>query len=345
MTDAAALTPPAEGESIAIAPGILWARMALPFKPDHVNIYALADDDGWTLVDCGPDLPASRAAWDALRAGPLAGRPIARLLITHHHIDHIGLAGHILAQEDGCALMISRTAYLMARMLTLDVQDRPLPETLAFWRRAGMSPDRIATRAAARPFNQSDAAQPLPLGFRRLAEGQHLTLGGRDWTVRMGEGHAPEHATLWSDDVVIGGDQLLARISPNLGVYATEPQADPVGAWLESCARLATYAQDGHLTLPGHGVPFRGLPARLIALIENHEAALNRLEDALRTAPRTAADCFDVLYRRRIAESEYGLALVEAVGHVNHLAATGRIRPAGLTGDGGQLWRATSGGA
>jgi len=312
--------------------------MALPFKPDHVNVYALAGNDGWTVIDCGPDLPATRAAWAALRAGPLSGI-VARLLVTHHHIDHIGLAGRIMAEE-GCALLMSRTAWLMGRMQILDVQSRPTPQALAFWRRAGMTPDRIAQRAEARPYNMSDAAQPLPPGFRRLAEGQRLTLGGRDWTVRLGEGHAPGHVTLWNDEVVIGGDQLLAAISPNLGVYPTEPEADPVGAWLESCARLATCATDTQLVLPGHGVPYRGLPARLAALIENHEAALGRLEDALRQGPRTAADCFDVLYRRRIGESEYGLALAEAIGHVNHLAATGRIRSAGLTGDGGQLWQA-----
>ena len=114
-----------------------------------------------------------------------------------------------------------------------------------------------------RPFNFADTVAPMPLGFTRIVEGQTLHIGARGWTVRMGNGHAPEHATLWNADVVIGGDQLLPSISPNLGVYATEPQADPVADWLEACERLSAHATPEQLVLPGHKLPFRGLPTRL----------------------------------------------------------------------------------
>lgn len=336
----AAEAPPAPGEMTEIAPGILWARVALPMQLDHVNVYALDDGDGWTLVDSGFDSRRSRETWQALLDGPLAAKPVTRMLATHHHADHIGLAGWFVAQ--GAELLTSRTAWLMARMQILDVQDRPTPQALAFWRHAGMPADLLQARANERPFNMADCCHALPPGFTRLTEGDRLHAAGRDWRVRMGHGHAPEHVTLWSesDDLVIGGDQLLPSISPNLGVYPTEPAADPVGEWMASCRAFLPHAHADQLVLPGHGLPYRGLPERLTALIDNHETALTRIVAALKAGPRTTAGLFDVLYRRRIGPDTYGLALVEAVGHVNHLLATGRVWQTGTTEDKAALWGA-----
>lgn len=336
----AVTTPPGPSEVIELAEGVLWARLPLPMKLDHVNVYALAEDDGWTLIDTGFDTRRTRAAWEALLAGPLQGRPVTRVIATHHHADHIGLAGWF--QAKGAELWTSRTAWLMARMQLLDVQERPTPEALAFWRRAGMDRDTLQTREAERPFNMADCCHPLPPGFRRITEGDHLRIGGRNWVARMGNGHAPEHVTLWSldDNLVIGGDQLLPSISPNLGVYPTEPLADTVGDWLESCARLQAFAREDQLVLPGHNIPFTGLPDRLSQLIDNHHSALKRMVKALSAEPRTVAGCFDILYRRKIDAGTYGLALVEAVGHMNHLAASGQVWPVGTTEDGAVLWGA-----
>lgn len=333
-------TPPAEGEAVEIAPGVLWLRLPLPMSLDHVNVYALADDDGWTIVDTGFDSKRGRAIWQALRDGPLAGKLVARVIGTHHHPDHIGLAGWFMA-NDGAELLISRTAWLTARMLVLDEQDRPAPETVAYWRRAGMSADALAKRAGERPFNFADMVYPLPQGFRRLNDGDQISFGRRRWTVVMGHGHAPCHATFWSldDDLVIGGDQLLPSISPNLGVYASEPDADPVAEWLESCTVMAARAEPRHLVLPGHKLPFTGLPTRLQQLIDNHHGALDRLLEALTVAPRTAVGCFDILFKRRIGDAELGLALVEAMAHVNYLRHRGLVRQVDET-DGAALWGA-----
>ncbi len=315
---------PEAGEAIEVAEGILWLRLPLPMALDHVNVYALDDGDSWTIVDTGFDAGHVRAAWTAALAGPLAGRRVRRVLVTHHHPDHVGLAGWF--QSEGAELLTTRTAWLMARMLTLDVQDRPAEETLAFWRAAGMAPEIYARRATERPFNFADIVAPMPLGYSRISEGQTVRAGGREWTVRMGAGHAPEHATLWSGDgeVVIGGDQLLPSISPNLGVYATEPEADPVADWIAACERLAPHATEAQLVLPGHKLPFRGLPLRLSQLVENHYGALARLRRHL-VEPRSAGECFDPLFKRRIGEGEYGLALVEAMAHCLHLWHRGEV--------------------
>ncbi len=330
---------PAPGETVEVAPGIVWLRLPLPMALDHVNVYALDDGDGWTVVDTGFDTARTRAMWEAALAGPLAGRPVRRVVATHHHPDHIGLAGWFARR--GAEVVTTRTAWLTARMLVLDEQAAPPPETLAFWRGAGMAPDIYAARRAARPFNFADCVAPLPNGFNRLVNGGTFNAGGRTWDVRMGDGHAPEHATLWSrtGDLVLGGDQLLPSISPNLGVYPSEPLADPVGDWLAACDRLAPFATDAQLVLPGHKTPYTGLPLRMRQLAQNHHGALSRLEAWLET-PHTAAECFAPLFKREIGEGTYGLALSEALAHCLHLWHTGRATRT-VRDDGAWLWQAT----
>ncbi|MEM9580413.1 MAG: MBL fold metallo-hydrolase, partial [Pseudomonadota bacterium] len=315
--------PPGGAEAIEVAPGVLWMRLPLPMKLDHVNIYALDDGDSWTVIDTGFASRKSRAIWADLMAGPLGGKPVSRVLVTHHHPDHIGLAGWFQS-EHGAELITTRTAWLMGRMLQLDEQDAPTQETLDFWRSAGMAEGVLAERAAERPFNFADVVAPLPLGYTRIKEGDTIRAGGRNWDVRIGNGHAPEHATLWSrdDNLVIAGDQILPSISPNVGVYPTEPMADPIGEWLEACERLAPLARADHLVLGGHKVPFTGLPRRMEQLIDNHHGALRRLLEFIET-PKAASECFSPLFKRSIGEGEYGLALVEAVAHLSHLYQTG----------------------
>ncbi|OCX66891.1 MBL fold hydrolase [Thioclava sp. SK-1] len=308
---------PATGHTIEIRPGVHWMRLPLPMALDHVNAYALDDGDGWTVVDPGIDTPACRAALQAVLDGPLAAKPVTRVVVTHYHPDHIGLAGWL--QAKGASLWTTRTSWLQARMLQLDAQDRPAPETLAFWRAAGMDATIYDTRQNERPFNFADCVHPLPLGYRRVVAGQWLKMGGRDWVVRIGHGHAPEHATFWSDDLVLGGDQLLPSISANLGVYASEPDADPVQDWIDSARAMQPFASDAQLILPGHKLPFTGLPLRLNQMIENHSGALRRLRAHLETGAKTACDCFPPLFKRQIDAGTYGLALVEAVAHLNHL--------------------------
>ncbi len=317
--------PPALNKVIEVADGVFWARMPLPMALDHVNVFILDEGDSWAVVDTGFDTAKTRRLWQDLLDGPLAGKPVGRVIVTHHHPDHIGLAGWFQT-EHGAQLLTTRTAWLMARMLVLDEQERPNAETLAFWKSAGMDPDVYAQREGERPFNFKDVVSPLPLGFKRLVQGQRIEIGGRLWDVHMGNGHAPEHATLWdvSGELVIGGDQLLSTISPNLGVYATEPEADPVADWLEACERLQSLATQAQLILPGHKLPFTGIPTRLRQMISNHHNALTRLEAFLAT-PRTAAECFQPLFKRDIKGGEYGLALVEAVAHVNHLFLLGKV--------------------
>ena len=329
--------PPAEGQAVKVAEGIVWLRLPLPGALDHVNAYALDDGASWTIVDTGLSSKRGKAIWQALLAGPLGGKPVGRLIVTHHHPDHLGLAGWFQAQ--GAELVITRTAWLYARMLTLDEQATRSPESTLFLTRAGMGAEALAQKAAERPFNFCDVVDPMPLGFARLEEGTVLHAAGRRWQVRLGQGHAPDHATLWSldDHLVLGGDQFLATITPNIGVYATEPDADPLSEWLTSCRRFQPLVRPDQLILPGHKLPFTGLPQRLTQKIASHEAALARLLDHL-SSPIRAVDCFSALYRRSLGPEDFGLALAETLAHLNCLHRQGQITRT-LLSDGAWGWQ------
>ena len=330
--------PPDHGAAVEVAEGVLWIRLPLPMTLDHVNVYALDDGDSWTVVDTGIHSDHAVALWEQVLTGPLQGKPVGRVILTHHHPDHIGMAGWLMERFDA-ELVTTRTAWLLARMLILDVEERPTRQTLEFWLSAGMDPEVYEARKTERPYNFADTSYPIPVGYSRVQQGDTIRAGGRDWDVHIGNGHAPEHLTLWSrdDNLVIAGDQIIASISPNLGVYPTEPEADPVAEWLEACSRLAGLAHEDHLVLPGHRLPFTGLPVRMRQLIENHHGALDRLR-AFLDGPKTATECFPALFKRKIDGDSYGLALVEAVAHLNHLHQAGEISRT-RRADGAWLWQ------
>ncbi len=318
-------TPPEHGQAIEVAKGVFWMRLPLPMKLDHVNVYALDDGDSWTIIDTGFNSRTTRRIWGDLLAGPLKGKPVKRVVVTHHHPDHVGLAGWFQS-EHGAQLVTTRTAWLFARMLLLDDQTTASLETIEFWKSAGMDPEILEKRRTERPFNYADIVAPMPLGFTRIQQGDNFEMGGRTWDIHIGNGHAPEHATFWSrdDNLVISGDQILSSISPNIGVYATEPEADPLAGWLEACERLKKLARADQLVLGGHKLPFTGLPIRMRQLIDNHHGCLERLLKYL-DEPKPASSCFATLFKRRIDGDIYGLALVEAVAHVVHLYHDGLV--------------------
>lgn len=323
---------------IEVATGVHWLRLPLPMALDHVNIYVLDDGDGWTLIDTGMDTRKVRAMWQAVLDGPLQGKPVKRVVATHHHPDHIGLNGWFV-QEHGAEHLSTQVAYLMGRMLTLDVQEHYTEGQVDFYRKAGMWSDLLEARRHDRPFNFGDMVHPIPLGFTRLSEGQTITMGGRDWIVRIGHGHAPHHATFWSmsDNLVLSGDQIIPSISSNIGVYPTEPDANPLDDWMKSCTHFQQFATEDQLVLPGHKTPFYGAPLRLKQLLENHISALDRLRETLVT-PQSAGDVLEAVFKRKIKESEHSMALVESLAHCNYLWHAGEVSRT-LSADGVNLWQ------
>ncbi len=327
--------PPAPGEIIEIETGIFWARMPLPMLIDHVNVYILEGVDSLTIIDTGLNVGLCRRSWMNILKSFFKGKTVKKVLITHHHPDHIGLLGWFM-ENYSLKVLCSRTSWLLARMLYFDKQDKPTAQAVEFWRKAGMDKETLELKLSEKPFNFSDGVAYFPLGFEALSNGQTINLGGKEWKVQFGQGHAPDHITLWGLDrkIVFSGDQIIPGISSNLGVYPTEPFLDTVGAWMETCARFKEMASSDHLVLPGHKLPFTGLKERLSQLIENHSQVLGRIEKFLSNNPSTAVELFEPIFRRSIKTSEYGLALAEAVGHINYFRVRNRL-----------LWRTRSDGA
>ena len=326
---------PLAGEAIAVAPGVLWLRLPLPMALNHINLYAIEDGEGWAVVDAGLATDVSREGWTKALAGVLGGRPVTRVICTHMHPDHIGLAGW-LCERFGAPLLMSRTEYVTGRMLIGDEALGPPAGAEAFYRATGWSDEQVARwRDGYGGFGRM--VQDFPRDYRRVQDGDVLSVGGDDWRVVVGEGHSPEHVCLWreKDGVFIAGDQILPRISSNISIWPTEPQADPLGDWLRSLAALKERLPGDLLVLPSHGEPFHGVTLRLEALMRGHEVALKRLEKTLR-APCRAVDVFGALFARPVGDAVLGMATGEALAHLNYLERQGRGRR--VRDEGGVDW-------
>jgi glyoxylase-like metal-dependent hydrolase (beta-lactamase superfamily II) len=314
---------PEAGELLAAAPGIGWARLPMPGSLKHINVWAIEDDGGVALVDTGLNIAPAREGWEALLAGPLAGQRVTRIIVTHFHPDHVGLAGWLCARF-AAPLWMTRTEWLFARMLSLDVRDAPPAEAAAYQRAAGWDEARIEAEAQKGWGRFAAAVAPVPISFVRMQHGDTIRIGARDWRVVVGSGHSPEHACLVDavGGVMIAGDQVLPRITSNVSVSLSEPRGDPLGDWLASIDRLKALPAD-LLVLPGHGEPFTGLHARLNALAAGHHGRLDALAKRLAT-PMRAVDCFGILFGRAVDDSVYGLATGEALAHLRYLEGQSR---------------------
>ncbi len=317
--------PPGRGEAFEVAPGVLWARIPLPFRLDHVNIYFLDDGEGWAVVDTGIDNEKARAAWDALLAGPLAGRRLTRLVVTHMHPDHIGLAGWLTERFD-IPLLTSQTAYIECLNLSLAPGKLQAPVYRDFYLRNGLD-EATTALIATMGHDYLGMVAPLPPTFDRLVAGDRLTIGRRNFDVLAGDGHAPEQLMLFNDEdrVFLAADQALAKISPNVSVSAMSPRDDPLGLYLRSLAALKAALPADSLALPGHQLPFYGLHERVDELTAHHAARCEALMRACREKPHQAAELLPVLFTRELDPHQMGFAFSELLAHVNYLLDRGAL--------------------
>ena len=166
----------------------------------------------------------------------------------------------------------------------------------------------------------------LPDAFVRRSDGERLDINGREWRVITGAGHSPEHVCLWCETlgVFISGDQILPRISSNVSVFPTEPQADPLADWLASCRKLQAMLPSDILVLPSHNEPFTGAHKRLEALVDGHELGMRRIIGRLER-PMSAVELFGALFARRIDQDTLGMATGETIAHLNCLMGRGLV--------------------
>ena len=320
-------SPPGPGETIAIAPGIWWLRMPLPFALDHINLWLIEDGDGWTIVDCGYTSAETKALWEKIFAGRLGTRRVSRVIATHYHPDHIGLA-HWLVERWRAPLWMSEKEWLYARLFSLEDGPDATAIRTGFAREAGL--DAAASEAfAVRHRNYRRGVPAVPATYHRIGDGTAIEIGGRCWQVVVGEGHAPEHACLYCAEagVLIAGDQILPKISPNISVQAHEPDGDPLARYLASLAKLGRAIPAGALVLPSHNLPFYGVGQRISELGAHHRARCAEVLAAC-ASPHSAAELMPILFRRRLDAHQTGFALGEALAHLHYLMGRGEIERA-----------------
>lgn len=316
--------PAADGSVVEVAPGVLWLRQPMPMSLDHINVYLLRDGEGWTMVDTGLNTARSRELWEEIVATRLDGLPLTRLICTHSHYDHAGLAAWLMRRY-GLPLLMSYGEYFMMRGLSGPPE--VLPEShLRFYREAGMPQDMVERMFDA--LRRDPFMPEVPPSYQRIRDGELIRIGERDWRVLIGEGHSPEHACLYCerDCILLAGDQLLPRITSNVLVTPIEPEGNPLQLWLASLDRLDQLAPDT-LVLPSHQGVFRGLHARVQELHAHHEQQFELLLSALDELG--AATAFELMQRqfpkRRHAIDDL-MAQGETIAHLSCLRYQGRLR-------------------
>jgi glyoxylase-like metal-dependent hydrolase (beta-lactamase superfamily II) len=308
-------------ETTQVTPNLFRMRMELPFPPGHVNCWLLRDGAGWLVVDAGAHVPGAMQRWEDTFAAVLEGRPVTRVLVTHFHYDHVGLAGWMCDRWQA-PLLMSRTEYLQTRLLLAEDSGALAAQMLAQGRDAGAPDSYLRHLAGRRPLYRSEVT-PVPHHYQRLRAGDTLVVDGQPWQVRVGRGHAPEMLCLYSAEqgLLIGADQILPRISPYIGVMSWEPEGDPLAEFLLSNQTFRDLPRDT-LVLPSHGEPFTGLHARIDALDAHHAERLATLTAAL-DRPMTGYEAARVLFPRVVEDSQIGFVIGEGLAHLNRLVATG----------------------
>ncbi len=325
---------PESGRAITLAPGVKWLRMGLPFALDHINLWLLRDRwqgangetrDGWAIVDCGITDEATRTAWGEVFAGELEGLPVLRVIVTHMHPDHIGLA-HWLTERWGCDLWISATDFNAARLASQSTTGFGGDSAAAHFARHGVQDEDTLAKVRRRSNYYASMVPEVPARYHRLMDGQVLRIGDHDWRCHAGYGHAPEHIALHCPALrlLISGDMVLPRISTNVMVIDLEPEADPLTLYLASLERMRALPADT-LVLPAHGKPFTGLHTRIDQLVHHHDERLDEVMDACRAKPTHAVELLPVLFKRPLDLHQTTFALGEAIAHLHALWLQGRL--------------------
>ena len=327
-------TLPEEGRCIEVAPGIRWIRMALPFALNHINLWLLRDAletdngrvEGWSVVDCCISRPESKAQWESIFANELQGMPILRVIATHMHPDHIGLA-HWLCERWKVDLWISATDYQVARMACMGDNGFGGDRSAAYFAQHGLNDPESVTSIRARTNYFPSLVPSMPESYHRIMEGTVLHIGGRNWRCISGYGHAPEHIALYCDElqVLIGGDMMLPRISTNVSVYEQEPEANALKLFLDSIDKFRALPE-ATLTLPAHGKPFTGLHTRITQLHDHHRERIKEVMQACADKACSARDIVPIMFKRELDLHQMTFAMGESVAHLHLLWYEGKLK-------------------
>jgi glyoxylase-like metal-dependent hydrolase (beta-lactamase superfamily II) len=320
---------PAAGTTLEVAPGIHWLSMPLPFQLDHINLWLLEDIDDkgqgrWTIVDTGIGNQATRSLWEKILA-PIDS--VKRIIVTHYHPDHAGNAAW-LCNRYGAELWMTQGEYLTAHAVRTSGAGYTTDAVLEVFRKNGLDAERAARMRG--PRNRyAELVPEFPLSYRRIIEGDEISIGKNRWRAIVGHGHAPEHLSLFCGQLntVIAGDMLLSTISTNVSVWSIDPEGDPLRLFLDSIARYRELPDDV-LVLPSHGKPFRGAHRRVGELERHHQARFQDVMHSLEERPKSAGELLGVLFRRPLDTHQTFFAMGEAIAHLHYLYYAGRAKRA-----------------
>ena len=326
-------TLPELGHALEVAPGMWWIRMALPFALDHINLWLLADTEetpsgvrqGWTVVDCGVTNDSTQAAWRQVMAGPMQGLPILRVVVTHMHPDHMGLA-HWLCEEFNAPLWMSATEYQAALLASTGASNFGGLSTQKFFADHGWNDPADQQQIKDRVSYYAKMVPSVPEAYHRLMHDRALQIGGRTWRCISGWGHSPEHMALYCDQakVLISGDMVLPKISTNVSVYAQEPEANSLALFMQSLHHFDALPADT-LVLPSHGRPFVGLHTRTAQLLKHHEDRMDEVLAACTEQAGSAHDMLKVIFKRPLDFHQTTFAIGESVAHLHALWFAGKM--------------------
>ena len=307
-----------------IAPGVWWIRMPLPMPLDHINLWLLDEEDGFTIIDTGVCSEKAKIVWRSVLKKVVKDKPVKRLIVTHCHPDHVGLAAWLTSSLK-LPLYLPLTEWLYARMLALDNGPNYMAAFAELFQSTGCPKDLIDEIRNFPPLFSQYAEVP-PNGIIRIQEGEILNIGKRKWRIIMGYGHSPEHACLVSetDGLFISGDIVLPRITPNIGVYPDQPDANPLNDYYYTLKKFLDLPADLKV-LPSHNEPFTGLHTRIAELINHHDSRLTIVRKCC-LKPATAWEIAKELFNRRPLTSHNTVfAMPETLAHINELISRGEI--------------------
>jgi len=326
---------PEPGQPFEVAEGVYWLRMPLPIALDHINLWLIKDnDDTWTIVDTGYDAPECKAVWEQVFDSFFRPELVSKIIVTHFHPDHIGLAAW-LAHRCDVPILISRGEFEHYHSIIHRDADAFKKTTALFANEVGF--DEKTAAAFSSFFSNSekqDKARVKREMCEFIAQDDEITIGQHQWRVISGNGHSPEHSCLYCAelDVLISGDQAIARISSNISVYPSNPNANPLKDWLNSCEKLRDIIPAPTLVLAAHQEPFTNISHRMQTLIDDHHQDLVRLRTALVEKLNTV-EARGVLFNRPLNPIETVLATGETLAHINYLLHEGEVS-AELNNDG-----------
>lgn len=314
---------PEPGDSLEIAPGVNWICMPLPFLPAFINCWLLEAEDGFTLIDTGVNNSKTKKIWESILRKQCTEKPLKRLIISHFHPDHIGLAGWFV-QKFQVHLLMPQPEWLYARALYL-LPDTTLGEIMVdFYRRCGCESEFLDyANKGGNTYAHSISA--IPHNFRRIEKHQKLHLTESNWFTECSSGHSPAQLTLYNQEhaLLIAADQILPHISPNISVWPEEPFGNPLQHYLDSLKDFEYFNADVTM-LPSHGYPTKNIPQRLRQLAHHHDERLEIIYNSCKK-PQTASEVAAAMLGGEVGLQHVFFAVGEALAHLNYLVEKGEI--------------------